>query len=96
MKSQAYLSGWRSVLILNYKKAKVSYSNVDISETKCLEELTAMKICQTVEEEDHVRIFYTHFDIYKNICEDTQEMPQSWNIAFPKHQKERWGTNNHK
>ena len=30
---------------------------------------------------------------YKNISTDTQEMRQSRSTAFPRHKKERWGTN---
>ena len=34
---------------------------------------------------------------YKNINKDTEEMPQSWSTAFPRHQEqERQGTNNNK
>ena len=30
----------------------------------------------------------------KKLCEDTQEMPQSWSTVFPPHLKERWRKSN--
>ena len=39
-------------------------------------------------------LFSYSFFIWKNISDDTQEMPQSRSIAFQGHQKKgRWGTN---